>query len=107
LQLCDEHFVPREIPPERQDHNAHFSEDIQLVALFDPCVKYQLIESYGLGCYTDTPEGLRFAFGFTNREYLLSWLLGFGEKVKVLEPQDIANEIQSRAKNILRRYDAT
>ena len=107
LQLCDEQFAPRAIPPERQDHNAHFTDDIRLVALFDTRVKYQLIETYGLGCYTETPEGLHFECGFTNRDYLLSWLLGFGGHVKVLVPEDLAQDIKTAAENILRRYDET
>ncbi len=106
LRLCDETFAPREIPPERQDFGAWFADDkeYRLVALFDPSVKYQLIESYGLSCYEETAEGLRFEIGFTKRDYILSWLLGFGGKVKVLEPAYIAEDLQTAAENILSRY---
>jgi len=107
LQLCEAQFTPREIPPERQDHNLHFSEEFYLVALFDPCTKYQLIELFGLGSFTETDEGLRFEGEFANRKYTLGWLLGFGEHVKVLEPEDIAQDIKNIAKNILRHYDET
>lgn len=48
LQLCEETYVPREIPPEKRDFNAHLSDDKKLVALFDPSVRYQIIETYGL-----------------------------------------------------------
>jgi len=106
LRLCDEGFIPREIPPEKRDFNARFAADKEnkLVALFDSSEKYQLIESYGLDCYEVTNEGLRFEIGFTNRDYLITWLLGFGGKVKVLEPKEIADEIQRAAKNILSNY---
>ncbi|MCL2409024.1 MAG: YafY family transcriptional regulator [Oscillospiraceae bacterium] len=104
LSSCDEQYVPRDIPPEKRDFNSHLTDDIRLAALFDKSEKYQLIETYGLDCYCETAEGLYFEVGFTNRNYMIGWLLGFGDKVKVLEPLDIADEIQSIAKNILSRY---
>jgi len=104
LSLCDAIYTPREIPPERQDFNTQFTDDIKLVAVFDPTEKYKLIETYGLNCYTETSDGLRMEIGFTNREYLINWLLGFGGKAKVLEPEYIAEVIKAAANNILSRY---
>ncbi len=105
--LCDERFAPREIPPERRNFTAWHKEDKEnrLVALFDPSVKHQLIETYGLNCYEETVEGLRFEIMFNKREYILSWLLGFGGKVKVLEPDFIVDNLKTAARNILSRYE--
>jgi len=104
LSRCEAQYTPRDIPPERRDFNRHLSDDIKLVALFDPSVKYQLIETYGSDSYRETAESLRLEVGFTNRNYMISWLLSFGDKVKVLEPADVASELQATAKNILSRY---
>ena len=106
LRLCDERFAPREIPAEKRDFKAWFEEDKEhkLVALFDPSEKYQLIETYGLHCYKETAEGLRFEIKFTKREYILVWLLGFGGKVKVLEPEYIVENLKTAAEKILLRY---
>ena len=104
LKMCDAVYLPREIPPERQKFGEWPDDKTKLVAIFDLSVKYQLIETYGLHCYTETDEGLRFEIGFTNREYVISWLLGFGGKVKVLEPLDIAEGIKTAAKNIVSNY---
>jgi predicted DNA-binding transcriptional regulator YafY len=104
LSACDEHFTMREIPPEKRNFNSHFTDNIKLVAIFDKSTKYQLIETYGQDCYHETSEGLLFEIGFTNQSYIIGWLLSFGDKVKVLEPLDIATEIQATAKNILSRY---
>ncbi|MDR1706253.1 MAG: YafY family transcriptional regulator [Clostridiales bacterium] len=104
LELSDEHYPVRDIPPERRDFNARFTDDISLAALFDPSERYKLIETYGLECYSETPEGLLFEIGFTNRDYIISWLLSFGGRVRVIEPLDIADEIQAAAKNILAKY---
>ena len=106
LRLCDERFAPREIPAEKRDFKAWFEEDKEhkLVALFDPSEKYQLIETYGLHCYEETAEGLRFEIKFTKRDYILAWLLGFGGRVKVLEPEFIVEDLKTAAENILSRY---
>jgi len=105
LTLREESYVPKEIPPEKRDFSLRYKSDTKLVALFDLSVKHHLIETYGLDCYTETDEGLLFELDFTNREFLISWLLGFGNKVKVLEPTEIAKELKIAAKNILLRYD--
>ena len=104
LVVCEDGYEQRNIPPEVRDFNAHFSDDIMLVALFDKAVKYQLIDAYGADCYLETDEGLRLEVGFTNWDYMMSWLLGFGEKVKVLEPVKMAEEIQEVAQKVLSVY---
>ena len=104
LSVCDKKYTLRDIPPEKRNWNSHLKDDIKLIALFDKSVKYQLIEAYGPDCYYKTDEGLYFEVGFTNRNYMISWLLGFGAKVKVLEPIDMVNEIQAIAGNILSLY---
>jgi predicted DNA-binding transcriptional regulator YafY len=104
LAISDERYTPREIPPDRKDFGSHFTDDIKLKALFDPSVKYQLIEAYGLDCYAETESGLLFEFGYENRKFLISWLLSFGDKVKVIEPDNIVEEIKSSVKNILEQY---
>ena len=104
LEVTHEPFVMREIPSEKRDFYSHFTEDIKLVALFDKEAKYQLIEVYGFDSFYEVDEGLHFESGYSNRNQMISWLLGFGDKVKVLEPLDIADEIQAIAKKILARY---
>ena len=104
LSTCDECFTKRDIPPGKHDLYSHLTDDIKLVALFDKSTKYLLIESFGLDCYYETEEGLYFEWGYTNQSYIISWLLSFGDKVKVLGPPGIADHIQATAKNILSRY---
>ena len=105
LTICGEEFSPREIPAEKRDFHKFLQDDKRLVALFDPCERYKLIETYGPDSYTESADGLLLETGFTHRDYMITWLLGFGGNVKVLEPPDVANEIKSAAKNILSRYN--
>lgn len=106
LSLCDERFVPREVPAEKRNFKAWFEEDKEskLVALFDPSEKHRLMETYGLHCFEETAGGLHVEIGFTKRDYILTWLLGFGGKVKVLEPEFIVEDLKNAAENILLRY---
>jgi predicted DNA-binding transcriptional regulator YafY len=105
LKVCDESYIPREVPPKKREFDVPCSGEIQLVALFDVSVKYLLIETYGMDCYTETDEGLLFEMSFTSRDFLISWLLGFGNKVEVLEPRHIITDIMAVAENILRLYE--
>lgn len=101
----DATYPRREIPPDRQDFNAHLPDDKKLVVWFEPSVKYQLIETYGLNCFTETEDGwLRLEIGYTNRDYTISWLLGFGHKAKVIEPIDMADEIKQIAEKMFQNH---
>jgi predicted DNA-binding transcriptional regulator YafY len=104
LFTSKEQFTMRDIPPEKRDFNSRLTDDKKLVALFDKSVKHLLIETYGFDCFYETDEGLRFEIGYTKQNYIVSWLLGFGEKVKVIEPSELAAEILTTAKKILSRY---
>ena len=104
LTLCDDRYTLREIPPDKRDFSIRSAGDIKLAALFDRSVKYQLIEAYGIDCFIETDGGLFFELGFSNHEYLIRWLLGFGDKVKVLRPTKVADDVKTIAENILARY---
>jgi predicted DNA-binding transcriptional regulator YafY len=105
LTLSDVGFTPRELPPGRMGFGTDFPDDKRLVALFDKSERYRLIETYGLSCYTETEEGLLFQIGFSNRNFVARWLLGFGGRVKVLEPDYLAEDMKAEAEKILSRYE--
>jgi len=98
-------YAPREIPQDKRNFSMRRTCETKLVALFDPSVKYKLIETYGLDCFIETGDGLLFELDFSNHDFLLHWLLGFGDKVKVLEPAKIADGVKAIAKNILSKYE--
>ena len=108
LSVSDNKFEQREIPKERLDFESCFTAGIQLIAEFDESVKYRLIEEYGPDCFTYTDSGkLRFEFNFTFKENMISWILGFGDKVKVISPESVQKEIKEQAENVLNIYDRT
>lgn len=108
LNVCDETFSPRPIPKEKLDFNARFPDETRYTALFDPCVRHLLIETYGPSCYTETEDGmLLFENGYTFKSHTVAWLLGFGSKVKVLAPKEFAEEIAQTAKEMAALYGGT
>ncbi len=98
-------FEPREITDSHKDFNRHFIDEYQITVLFDPEVKYRLIDEYGMESFEVNEEGkLLFRMGFTNKNYMLSWILSFGDKAEVLYPKGLKQEIKAIAENILKHY---
>jgi predicted DNA-binding transcriptional regulator YafY len=105
LEIKDIHFELRDIPPEKTEFDRYFSDEINLVAIFDKCVKYRLVEEYGNNSFSYTEDDrLLFKFNFTDKEYLLQWILSFGDKAEIIEPTELRDEIMRRVKNTLNRY---
>ena len=92
LQITQEHFSPREIPEEKTRFGSHMTDDYIVTAVYDPCVKYRLVEEYGPDCFTRQEDGRLYTeWGFTTKEQALEWFLGFGIRVKVLEPGEMVD----------------
>lgn len=105
-ELLDELFSPRDIPDQKLDFDHCFSDQNQIAILFDPSVKYRIVEEYGPNCYITAEDGrLLFKTGYTNHDFIITWVLGFGAKARVLEPPDIAQEIKNNAKKIIKLYE--
>ncbi|HYE81734.1 MAG TPA: YafY family protein [Clostridia bacterium] len=105
-KVLDELYVPREIPAEKLDMDGYFIDKNRITVLFDKSMEYRLVEEYGPDCYVFTEDGsLKFSIGYTNRNHMISWILGFGDKVRVLEPVDMADEIKEKAKKIILKYE--
>lgn len=105
-ELSDTQFVPRQIPDEELDLDDYFSDENKITVLFDKSVEYRLIEDYGPFSYETAEDGkLRLTIGYSNREFMKSWVLGFGDRAKVLGPPDFAEELERTAKNILKNYE--
>lgn len=94
LNITETDFTPRKIPDHNLDENVTNADDYIITAIFDSSLKYRLIDEYSIGCYTELDDGrLLFKQGFSNKDYMISWLLGFGDKVEVVEPKEIREEI--------------
>ncbi|NLK95869.1 MAG: YafY family transcriptional regulator [Clostridiales bacterium] len=105
LQITEQSYKLRDVPKEKLDFNQYFTDEIHPVIFFDESVKYRLIEEYGIDCYTDLDNGkLRFEVPFTNKEYLIQWVLSFGDKAEIIEPAELRLELKRIIENNLEKY---
>lgn len=77
----------------------------QVKALFSPEYKWRLVEEFGYDSFTEQPDGrLLFSFGFTDHNYVLGWILAFGNGAELLEPLGFRKELYRLGKAIQRKY---
>ena len=108
LELCNDQFEPREIPQEDLDFHRVFTEEIKLTALFHPHVKHRLIDEYGPDCYKMEADGRLLAtIGFTFYDHMLQWVLSFGNKIEVLEPEELRQELRKQGEDLVKFYQGT
>ncbi len=105
LNVSAEQFESREVPlPDLQDERV-FPGGIPVKALFEPEMKWRLVDDYGPCCFEEQPDGrLLFHGEYTNRENLTQWLLAFGDKVRLLEPEDLRVELLKTAEAMAAVY---
>lgn len=100
-------FIPRKVPMPNLSDEKIFPGGIKVKALFTRDSQWRLVEEFGIHCFTENEDGtLLFTADYTEKENLLSWLLTFGDEVKVLEPAWVQEELIRIAKNIIKAYDA-
>ena len=82
-----------------------FPGGINVKALFTPNMKWRLVEEFGPNCFTETDDGrLLFSADYTDMENLVTWLMTFGAKVEVLEPEEVRDIVRRNAEEIIKIY---
>ena len=105
LRVLEDTFAPREIPT-REDHFA--AGGIRLKAIFAASEKYRLIEEYGPECFSPTDSGaLLLERDFVSSANLREWILSFGDRATVLEPEALRDDLRRQAENLLAKYQKT
>ena len=101
----DHGFLRKEVPMPDLSNEKIFPGGINLKALFTPNMKWRLVEEFGPNCFTETDDGkLLFSADYTDMEKLVTWLMIFGAKVEVLEPEEVRDIIRRNAEEILKIY---
>lgn len=105
LEETEERFTPRTYPAYDGSHERVFPPRLEVTAVFQPEMKWRLIEEYGVESFRELDDGtLLFRFGFTDKEHLFGWLLSFGSSVELLEPKELRKDIGELAEEISRKY---
>lgn len=95
----------REVPMPDLSNEKVFPAKARVKALFDPSMKWQLVEEYGTHSFTEMEDGrLLFEHDYADDEGLLSWMLSCRDKVTVLEPEHIRNRLYQITSEIAKRY---
>ena len=73
--------------------------------VFDSSMKWHLIEDYGIDSFKEMADGkLLFEHDYADDESLLSWVLSCRDKVTVLEPESIREELVHIASELAEKY---
>lgn len=105
LERSDEYDTGREVPLPDLSSERIFPGAIKVKAVFQPEMRWRLVEEFGPDCFDTQPDGtLLFHSDYTDDENLLSWLLTFGDQVEILEPARIRAQIQQIIDNMKARY---
>ena len=100
-----EPFVPRSAPLPDLEPERVFPVKYQVTVLFDPACRWRLVEEYGADRFTVELNGkLRFTGGFPDADSVLSWVLTFGDKAELLEPEELREQLRTLTKTLSDRY---
>ena len=71
-----------------------FPGGIKVKALFESDQKWRLVEEFGPLCFTENDDGrLLFTADYTDIENLVTWIMTFGDKAELIEPQEARKKI--------------
>ena len=94
----------RDVPMPEFETTQFFPANVRLKALFDPSMKWHLIESYGVSSYQIQTDGSLLFEREMDEEGLISWLLSCRDNVTVLEPQSIREKLRKITSEIGAKY---
>lgn len=105
--VCETVFGKGRMVPMPDLSNEHvFPAKTKVKAVFDSSMKWHVIEEFGADSFTIQSDGnLLFEHEYSHDENLLFWLLSCRDKVTVIEPEYIRNELYKIASNIVKKYE--
>ena len=98
-------FTCRNAPVPDLSSELRFPRNIVLKALFDPDMKWRLVEEFGPDCYEKQENGkLLLIRDYSDIENLTMWMLTFGDKVEVIEPLEVRERLKAMAESMMKIY---
>jgi len=81
------------------------SRNIILKALFEPDMKWRLVEEFGSDCCEVQEDGrLLLIRNYVDMDNLTMWMLTFGDKAEVIKLQEVREKIKAIAGSMIRKY---
>ena len=105
VRETDQGFTCRNAPVPDLTSELAFPRNIILKALFEPDMKWRLVEEFGPDCYEIQDDGrLLLIRDYSDMENLTMWMLTFGDKVEVLEPLEVREKLKNIAESMIKKY---
>lgn len=106
LQISEKVFARRQVPMPDLSNEKIFPGGIKVKALFEPACKWRLVEEFGSESFTEQEDGtLLFQADYTDKENLITWLMSFRDKVELLEPKEIRDEMRISIECMKKKYE--
>ena len=104
------HGVPfeerKDIPMPDLSNEKIFPPEGRVKAVFDPSLKWRLVEEYGVDSFVEQPDGtLLFEHEYADDEGLIAWILSCRDKVTVLEPESVREKLYRIAGDMAAKYE--
>ncbi|MCR4786954.1 MAG: YafY family transcriptional regulator [Lachnospiraceae bacterium] len=101
----DKVFECREASMPDLSNEKIFPGGIKVKALFDADQKWRLVEEFGTSCFSENDDGrLLFTADYTDMDNLITWIMTFGEKAEVLEPEEVRVKIRAMIEAMRKNY---
>lgn len=82
-----------------------FPVKTKVKAVFDASMKWHLTEEFGIDSFSTQPDGsLLFEREYSDDEKLISWMLSCRNRVTVIEPEHIREQLGQIASDIVEKY---
>ena len=96
----------RNVPMPDLSNEHLFPPTTRVKAVFDSSMKWHLIEEFGIDSFTVQSDGdLLFEHEYSDDESLLTWMLSCRDKVTVMEPEFLRENLCRIASNIAKKYE--
>ncbi|WP_040652905.1 helix-turn-helix transcriptional regulator [Oribacterium sp. oral taxon 078] len=105
VQITEKNFECREATMPDLSNEKIFPGGIKVKALFEADQKWRLVEEFGTSCFTENDDGrLLFTADYTDMENLITWILTFGDKAEVIEPEEVREKVRTAIEAMIKNY---
>lgn len=107
LEVTASEFAPREFSIDSVEWDGEFDGDKHspVVVAFDQSMKLAVNDIFGVDNYETQEDGrLKVKFNMGINSWLYGFILGFGDKIEVLEPSELRDKIKNLAENVCKVY---
>ena len=105
VQITEKNFECRDATMPDLSNEKIFPGGIKVKALFEADQKWRLVEEFGTSCFTENEDGrLLFTADYTDMENLITWILTFGDKAEVIEPEEVREKIRTTIEAMIKNY---